>query len=80
LLKNKFIMENITGTLFGLLFIIVGVVLVKFRSPIGQKAALIYQKVGIEIPEHLYEKQFAFIGVLMMIVGFLGATGLLAYI
>lgn len=73
-------MENVTGTIFGLIFIIVGVALIKFRSPIGQKAATIYQKLGIDIPEPLYEKQFAFIGVLMMIVGFLGATGLLAYI
>lgn len=73
-------MGTITGTAFGLIFIIIGVLFIKFRSPIGQKAAVIYQKLGIEIPEELYEKQFAFIGVLMMIVGFLGATGLLAHI
>lgn len=73
-------MENIPGTVFGLLFIILGVVCIKFRAPIGHKAAVIYQKLGIDISEELYQKQFAFIGVLMMIVGFLGATGLLAYI
>ena len=73
-------MENFPGTVFGLLFIISGVLLVKFRVPIGQKSAILYQKLGIDIPESTYAKQFAFIGVLMMIVGFLGATGLLAYI
>lgn len=73
-------MENLTGTTFGLIFIIIGFLLIKFRSPIGQKAAVLYQKLGIEIAEEMYEKQFAFIGVLMMVVGFLGATGLLAYI
>jgi len=73
-------MENMTGTVFGLLFIILGVLFVKFRAPIGQKAAVLYQQLGIEIPEELYKKQFAFIGVLMMVVGFLAATGLLAYV
>ena len=71
-------METTAGTLVGLIFIILGVVMVKLRTPIGQKAADLYKKIGIEVPEELYIKQFAFIGVLLMIVGFLGATGLLS--
>ena len=59
-------MENVTGTVFGLLFIVLGVLFVKFRAPIGQKAAVVYQKLGIEIPEELYKKQFAFIGVMIV--------------
>lgn len=73
-------MENVTGTTFGFIFIICGFLLIKFRTPIGGKAAILYQKLGIEIAEEMYQKQFVFIGVLMMIVGFLGVTGLLAYI
>ena len=46
--------------------------------PIGQRAAILYKKIGVDVPEDLYTKQFAFIGVLLMIVGFLGATGLLS--
>ncbi|MGD8571722.1 MAG: hypothetical protein PVG89_17435 [Gammaproteobacteria bacterium] len=68
------------ATLISLLFIILGVALVKMRKSVGEKAAIWYKKLGIEVPEELYTKQFAFIGVMLMIVGFLGATGLLAYL
>ncbi|WP_455202161.1 hypothetical protein [Kaarinaea lacus] len=54
--------------------------MIKLRAPIGQKAAELYKKIGIEVPDELYTKQFMFIGILLMIVGFLGATGLLSQI
>lgn len=73
-------MDNSSGTLISFIFIILGVVIIKLRTPIGQKAAEFYRKIGIEVPEELYTKQFMFIGVLLMIVGFLGATGLLSQI
>ncbi|WP_455222579.1 hypothetical protein [Kaarinaea lacus] len=71
-------MENVLNTILYFLFIIVGVILIKFKTPVGHKAAELYKKIGIEVPHVLYEKQFVFIGVLFMIVGFLGATGLLS--
>jgi hypothetical protein len=71
-------MDNILNTTSYFIFIVLGVVLIKFKAPVSHKAASFYKKFGIEVPELLYEKQFVFIGVLLMIVGFLGATGLLA--
>jgi hypothetical protein len=71
-------MNITTGTFVSLLFIILGVVLIKLRDPIGKKASALYKKIGIEVPEEIYSKQFAFVGVMLMLIGFLGATGLLA--
>jgi len=71
-------MDSTAGTIVSFLFIILGVVLIKLRTPIGHKASEFYKKFGIEVPEDQYTKQFAFVGVLLMIVGFLGATGLLS--
>jgi len=70
-------MENIINAVPYFLFIVIGVILVKFKAPVSRKAAELYKKIGIEVPHLLYEKQFVFIGVLLMIFGFLGATGLL---
>ena len=67
-----------SASIVSLLFIVLGVVVIKLRVPIGQRAAILYKKIGVDVPEDLYTKQFAFIGVLLMIVGFLGATGLLS--
>lgn len=67
-----------SASIISLLFIVLGVVVIKLREPIGQKAAILYKKIGVDVPEDLYTKQFAFIGVLLMVVGFLGATGLLS--
>ena len=70
-------METQASSFISLLFIVLGVIFIKFRFPIGRKAAIVYKKIGIEVPEDLYAKQFVFIGILLMIVGFLGATGLI---
>lgn len=70
-------MEGALNNTIYFTFIILGVVLIKFKTPVGTKAANIYKKIGIDVPASLYTKQFVFIGVLLMIVGFLGATGLL---
>ena len=72
------LMESTSGTLISLMFIVLGVAVIKLRAPIGHKASAFYKKFGIEVPEDLYAKQFAFVGVLLMVVGFLGATGLLS--
>lgn len=71
-------MNITTSTLVSLLFIILGVVLIKLRAPLGKTAAGWYKKLGIQVPEEIYGKQFVFVGVMLMLVGFLGATGLLA--
>lgn len=73
-------MESPLSTTVSLLFIILGVLLIKFKAPVGHKFAQLYKKIGIDVPEYLYEKQFVFIGVLLMVVGFLGATKLLSQI
>ena len=73
-------MTSTAGIVASLLFIIAGVALIKLRTPIANKAAILYKKLGIEFPEDLYTKQLVFIGVMLMIIGFLGATGLLTYL
>jgi len=63
-------------TVLGILFILLGVVLVLVRIPVSRKAAAYYQKLGISVPPDRYARQFAFIGVLMVVVGFLTITSL----
>jgi len=57
--------------------IIAGVLAILFKEKLGRGATRLYKRMGIEVPQQLYAKQFAFIGVLLMILGFLMGTGLL---
>lgn len=66
-----------TASGWGLVFIVLGLVLIVFRNQISTWAAALYGKLGIPIPVDRYARQFFFIGVLMMIIGLLAATGLL---
>jgi len=68
-------MDKITG--LGVLFILLGMVFVLARTQISRKAAAFYQKIGISVPPDRYARQFAFVGVLMMVVGFLTITGMI---
>lgn len=73
-------MNEAGGLIAGLLFLLIGFLSIKFRVVAGKKAAVWYRKLGIDIGEELYAKQFFFIGVLFIIVGFLAATNLLQYL
>lgn len=64
----------------GLIFILIGLTFIKKKTQIGRKAATIYKKFGMDVPEDLYSKQFFFIGGLLVIVGFLAVSGLLQFL
>jgi len=68
-------MDKITG--LGILFILLGLGLVRARTSISRKAAAFYQKLGISVPPDRYARQFAFVGVLMVVIGFLTITGMI---
>jgi hypothetical protein len=73
-------MEKASGLIAGLLFLLIGFLSIKFREAAGKKAAFWYRKIGVDVSETLYAKQFFFIGVLFIIIGFLAAAGLLKYL
>jgi hypothetical protein len=66
-----------TQDLIGFAFIIGGVLLIRLRMFLAPRAANLYRKLGIEVPDELYAKQFTFIGVMMMLFGFLIVTRLI---
>lgn len=72
--------QGIGTTIVSVLFLLLGFVMIKTKTQLGIKAAHVYQKLGLDVPEEQYAKQFKFVGILLMIIGFLGATGLLQYI
>ena len=69
-------MEESGNELLGLVFLVVGFVFIKKKVAIAQKASVLYRKIGVDVPEDLYAKQFVFIGILLIVVGFLSATGM----
>lgn len=73
-------MDSEVDIFVGLIFILIGMGFIKKKTQIGRKAAVIYKKIGLDVPEDLYSMQFFFIGVLLIIVGFLAVTGLLQFL
>ncbi len=63
--------------LIGFAFIIAGVLLIRFRITLAPRAANLYRKMGFNVPTKLYAKQFTFIGIMMMLFGFLITTRLI---
>ncbi len=57
--------------------IITGVLMILFKEKLGRGATHLYKRMGVEVPQQLYTKQFVFIGILFMLLGFLLGTGLL---
>jgi len=51
--------------------------MILFKEKLGRGATRLYKRMGIEVPQQLYTRQFVFIGILFMILGFLMGTGLL---
>ena len=62
------------------MFIVLGVLFVLLRHTIARSSVGLYRKIGIDVPVETYARQFLFIGVLLMVVGFLGVTGLLQFL
>ena len=73
-------MDELDHIIFGVLFVVTGVLLIKQKNRIGNKSAILYKKLGINVPQDLYAKQFGFIGVLLVVVGVLTGAGLLKFL
>ncbi|HEB59556.1 MAG TPA: hypothetical protein ENJ01_10060 [Gammaproteobacteria bacterium] len=71
-------MNESSPLLLSALAIIAGVLVIVFKRPLGAGATRLYRRLGIDVPESLYIRQFVFVGVLLMILGFLLGTGLFA--
>ena len=64
----------------GIVLIVVGVALIQLRRVLSQYLLRLYQKIGVEVPEEKYAQQFVFVGVIVVVLGFLMATGLIQYL
>lgn len=73
-------MTDTSTVVIGLACVTLGVVLILAREGVGRRAAALYRKIGINVPDHQYARQFRFIGVLLIILGALVVTGLFRYI
>jgi hypothetical protein len=58
---------------------LLGFLLIGTRNGLNRKVADLYRRIGIGVPVELCAKQFLFVAVLPIILGFLAATGLLRY-
>ena len=45
------------------------------RRPLGRWATRRWRRLGIEVPDELYAKQFGFIGILLVVLGLFTLTG-----
>lgn len=61
----------------GMAFMVLGAFLISFRAFAARKMTALYKRWGVEVPEDRYLKQFVFIGIVLIIVGFLVTTGLI---
>ena len=59
----------------GIAFIVLGIILIWQRRGICRYLVAWYRKIGIEVPEDKYTKQFVFIGMIIVVLGFLAASG-----
>lgn len=61
----------------GMAFIVLGVLLIAVRTAAARKMTTLYKRLGVEIPADRYVKQFVFIGIVLIVIGFLVTTGLI---
>ncbi len=73
-------MDDYDGLFIGFIIFGVGFLMIKSKDLLGRKAAGLYRKIGIDVPDQLYAKQFFFIGVLSVILGFVVGIGLLRFL
>ncbi len=64
----------------GIILIVVGIALIQLRRLLSQYLLRLYQKIGIEVPKEKYAKQFVLVGVILIVLGFLMASGLIQYL
>lgn len=67
--------DNLT-IVIGFGFIVMGVLLIQLRALIVPKVAELYRKMGIDVSQDVYAKQFVFVGIMLMLLGLFVVTGL----
>ena len=67
-----------TRLFLGLAFLFAGLLLIRFRYRVVPWLRERYRRLGIEVPEETYARQFVFIGILMIVFGFLITLDLLS--
>ncbi len=70
-------LDATTRLLLGLAFLFAGLLLIRLRGRIVPWLRERYRRLGIEVPEATYARQFVFIGILMIVFGFLITLDLL---
>jgi hypothetical protein len=73
-------MDDERGSLLALGLLLLGFLLIGTRNAASRKLAALYRKMGIDVPVEQYAKQFLFVAVLLIIFGFLAATGLVRFL
>ncbi len=56
---------------------VLGAFLIGARATAAGKLTALYKRWGVEVPKERYVKQFVFIGLVLIAVGFLVITGLI---
>ncbi|HHC72326.1 MAG TPA: hypothetical protein ENK54_05450 [Thiotrichales bacterium] len=66
--------------LLGVVFSLLGLLAIVFRMRLAPWFADLYRRIGIEVPQEKYIKQFFFVGIMMLILGLLIVTDLISHI
>jgi hypothetical protein len=69
-------MDDATRLWMGAGFLLAGILLIRLRTLLVPWLTGLYHKLGIDVPQEQYARQFFFIGVLMILFGILVATNL----
>ncbi len=64
----------------GIIIFVLGFMLVRLRHGFSRYMVTLYQKIGVDVPEDKYAKQFAFVGIITSVLGILVATGLIHHL
>jgi hypothetical protein len=70
-------MDESTRLWMGAGFLLAGTLLIRLRMLLVPWLTGLYQKLGIDVPQEQYARQFFFIGVLVILFGILIATNLI---
>lgn len=73
-------MDDTLRLLLGFLFLILGILMIRLRLRLAPWLTGLYHKLGIDVPEEQYARQFYFIGILMILFGFLIATNFITFL
>ncbi|MEN8131211.1 MAG: hypothetical protein ABFS45_13670 [Pseudomonadota bacterium] len=63
--------------LIAFVFLLLGLLLITGRKGFSDRLLELYRRIGIDAPAEQYSRQFGFVGTLLILFGFLLATGLI---